>query len=49
MNSTHSLFSGIQSRDDKVQRFSIFSTILFFYCGTVEIHGVLYGIDKNEI
>ena len=42
-------FSGIQSRDDNVQRFSIFSTILFFYCGTVEIHGVLYGIDKNEI
>ena len=42
-------FSGIQSRDDNVQRFSIFSTILFFYGGTVGIHGVLYGIDKKKI
>ena len=41
-------FSGIQSRDDNVQRFSIFSTILFFYGGTVGIHGVLYGIDKKK-
>ena len=42
-------FSGVQSRDDNVQRFSIFSTILFFYGGTVGIHGVLYGIDKKKI